>query len=490
MCGDINMSGCCFGKSADGANHVVADDVTTGDLVTITEEAYQVTADHLITTGSAGVDVTSVFGDLQMVMDPATTYATLRSGTSAFGISLEALGSGKLIKLGTNGQLRIGIQDDRTTVYGDLYVTGNIINLPTNYTFFTPSLVSAAGSLGSITYTTQSGVYSSNGVVTMFQIELAGGYASSSSTHLEIQALPISTDAGYYISNSSISTIQNPMGTITHGTNIDLDNYAIAAYTPLTGTASFDIVNTGFYFTGAVSSYTPTLTVDAGTFTYIVQNGVYTTIGTAVLFFIEMNVTYSGVTTAGLKISLPSGNGTVNCISTSIQPIIGGTGIEEPTMLVMNNSSTATFVNQVLNTNTPLNGSGGFHLFISGCYLPTGTVFHPIIIAQNGTWIDTGATINAKYSVSGNLLVFTMTYSATVTSTSTEIRLSGLPIVQVVKGVVNDIYASGLNLPLALFGDAGTNSMTFYSKGLGANMTTSFSGRSVVLNITGYYIIQ
>jgi hypothetical protein len=484
------MSGCCFGKSADGANHVVADDVTTGDLVTITEEAYQVTADHLITTGSAGVDVTSVFGDLQMIMDPTTTYATLRSGTSAFGISLEALGSGKLIKLGTNGQLRIGIQDDRTTVYGDLYVTGNIINLPTNYTFFTPVLVSAAGSLGAITYTTQSGVYSSNGVVTMFQIELSGGYASSNSTHLEVQALPISTDGGYYISSSSITTIQNPMGTIAHGTNIDLENYAIAAYTPLVGTSSFDILNSGFYFTGAVSSYSPVLTVDTGTFTYITNNGSYTTIGTAILFFAELNVTYSGVTTTSLQFSIPSANGSINCITNSIQPILGGTGIEEPTMLVMNSTSTAVFRNQVLNTNTPLSGSGGFHIFISGCYLPSGTVFHPVIIAQNGTWIESGLSTTAKYSISGNLLVFTMTYSATVTSSSTEIRLSGLPLIQVVKGVVNDVFTTGLVLPLALFGDAGTNSMTFYSKGLGQNMHTSFTSQAITMNITGYYIIQ
>lgn len=488
------MSAIFLGKTLTNEDDINAYTVVAYDIQTNTLEANSIVTDHIETTGPLGLDVHSATnGDLTVTIDPTTGYGTIRTSAEAFGLSLDVQGAGKIVKISTDGSLRVAIQDTRTTIYGDLYVTGNIINIPTNYIFFTPSLVSASGGLGVITYTTQTGVYTlSNGAI-LYQIEMAGGYAASTSTHLQIDTLPIASASNTYSSVDGISTVTQPLGGIipSTSTSIDLDDYVTATYIPLTGAASFDIALSGFYISASPSTFTPAFTIDTGTITYTVQIGEYITLNTGVVFFAEIACTYSGATTTSIQLNLPSSVGGLDCVTTTVQPVIGGTGLNGPTALTCNNgTSHGTFNNVALNNNVTISGAGSLHIYVTGTYLHTYTTFHPTIQAQVGTWIDTGYSMTAGYTTSGNILIFTLVYTATVTGTSSDIVLSGLPLTQAVKGVVNNVYTTGLPQPLCLYGATGSNNMTFYSKGLNQNLSVVLVSTPVVMKITGYYIIQ
>jgi hypothetical protein len=145
-----------------------------------------------------------------------------------------------------------------------------------------------------------------------------------------------------------------------------------------------------------------------------------------------------------------------------------------------------------LDSQIALSGAGTLAFTFTGFSLPAAisTSFTPIISATFGTWVDTGATINATYVNYNNMVFFTMTYSATVTSTSTEIRLTNLPLIATSTGVVAGCLITGLGLPIALRTISGTSTMTFYNSATQSKLVTSIVAQAVTMSISGYYISQ
>lgn len=498
-----------FGKTTSNANDIIADyisatditstEISTVDISTVTEEVTGVaTENHLVTTGPLGIDITSStfgnFGTMEVIMDPSTGYGIIQSDSTSNGISINASGPNKIIKLSTNGILRIGVQDSRTTVYGDLYVTGNIYNLPSIYSYFSPYLTSSSGSIGSISYTTRQGVYITLNGITFYSIALAGSYNSSSSSGIVINFsnLPNSAPPNNYISNAVITSLQNPSGgIIPFSSNTDLlYNYVTDTYIPLFGTGSFDILTSGFYLQTTGNSFTPTLSSGSSVFTFSTQNGSYTTYGGVFLYFITIVATYTGATGNTIDIENLPANTNISSVSTSVQ----STGLIQPNILIQNASTNySSLFNPSLNSYITLSGSGSLSIDVSGIIIPSGisTSFSPSIITFNGSWIDSSIVQTANYVIQGNIIFFTITYEAIVTSTSTDIRLSlnGLPLI-LSNCIVGDIYTTGLNLPLTLKSVPGSETFIFYNQATQSNLSVSIVNSTITFQVIGYYIAE
>lgn len=454
-------------------NHCSAGDMTstvfkTNDLTTQTLTGTTAVLDHVISD-----DMTITDGTDSLVVSPTTMISTE-------GFSFQTEGPGKSVQIVLNGSNRMVINDTRTTVYGDLYVTGTIFNVP-NYSNFTPFLMAQSGTMGTVNYSRQSGTYIQVGPFLVYQIELAGTVLSNQVTALSISTPPQSTQTNKsYGSSDIVTTLDLPIYASCTAQIMSLQNPE-ASTVALQGTLPFSFKCTGFYFTLPGTPFTPSFIIDQGTFAYSQQVGEYYKMGAATFFVYSLTASYSGVTTNTLGLTLPS---------TPAHPSVTKTILSDqnPLALLINQSST--FINPVTGSSSSLSGSGTITRQITGWYLDnTALSFSPILHPVGGTWVQTLPVMQAYYTSLNNIVTCTLTYSSQVTASTNQLQLQGLPLSMSNNVSCEIIASSNIDTPLSLVATDSSTYMTFWNPALNQPTQFQLSGL-VTFTIALVYISQ
>ena len=110
--------------------------------------------------------------------------------------------------------------------------------------------------------------------------------------------------------------------------------------------------------------------------------------------------------------------------------------------------------------------------------------FSPVFAAATGagTWIETSTSYTAKYVTSSGITCFNITYTGTVTATTSNLIITGMPINPTSKTVFSAIKT---NLSLSSFVWNGTYFSAYDNTYSQANISLAVS--SVSIQLSGYY---
>src|SRR6185437_1785090 len=426
-------------------NNLSSTTATIPTLTTTTASIPTLNATSITTSSLTTTDGTS-----SLVLSQ-NDFSLLQSSSSSSGISLQTTGSGT-IEFILNGTRRLVLSETRATFYGDLYLTGNIYSTP-SYTNYTPFLIANGGTLGTVNYSLQTGIYYQTGPLLVYQLQLAGSTTSSTVTALSVSSPPISslTDLPY-TSFNIITTLDQPILATAANQLISFTNPDLTTPTPLSS-GSFSIQVTGLYLTQLPSTYTPTFVVDSGSFQYSRQKGSYLKLSAATIVFIDLAATFSGVSTTSLSLSLPT---------TPSHPSIASVVSDQNPESFLTSSS---LINSITHTPTTITGSGSLSRQVTLLYLDsTALPFTPKIKANEGTWVETNPTWQAFYTTFQNFVVCTMTYSSQVVASATNLSLTGLPLSLNNNVSTELITSTNIDTPLSLQAIPSSSSMNFWNQ--------------------------
>lgn len=234
---------------------------------------------------------------------------------------------------------------------------------------FTPSLSSGAGALGTITYSSQNGIYSNMGPAIITNIKLIGTYSGSSSTQLRISGFP-------EVSSSNIiqyAGANNPgpfLPTVLEYNNSNIAPFKnlISDYS-LTGAGSFDYKGSSIFLDDTVSTnFTPTVSgSNIGTISYSIQKGYSYKVNQAVFYSIELQFTFIGATGGTLGLAgFPYKCGIIDCITKQIF-----CNFENPLKIIIKGTKqVAEIYNDGTNNSITLTGTGSnYYIKFTGNYL-------------------------------------------------------------------------------------------------------------------------
>ena len=250
-------------------------------------------------------------------------------------------------------------------------VTGYYLTSAASSTF-TPTIDSTA-TIGTPTYTSQVGKYGVFGNSNILYMNFAGSYTGATgSGTTTLKGLPNLTRSYGMFANTFVQgtafdqplIFENQVGTNTaYAFNSSTLGYMIAD-----SAKTFTLKGNMFFLTSTSNTFTPELFCvigTAGTVTYTVQTGYYTTVSGGVFYTFTMAGSYVNASGSILGVKgLPVQTGlqegyTCQIISTLPSPIIFATQAI---------SIYGVFINQSLQTNLSLTAAGTFSIRISGAY--------------------------------------------------------------------------------------------------------------------------
>lgn len=195
---------------------------------------------------------------------------------------------------------------------------------------FTPT-ITGTGTLGTLTYNTQTGAYGTIGSTTAYQSNLNISTTGTTLSVLNIAGFPsvVNTISS---TNSALLPMENVAGPAVlrfnpAGNTATMYNTASLLNTTVSTSSDMDIKASGYYIaTGISTTFVPVLGGDnVGTITYSEQTSRYETTGQCTIFTINMVGTYSGASCSQVKITgFTKTNGTTECITKQLFTDLGG----------------------------------------------------------------------------------------------------------------------------------------------------------------------
>lgn len=376
-------------------------------------------------------------------------------------------------------------------VNGNIYVAGKVYQ-----SSFTPELVANSGTLGSITYQKQTGVYniSADEKTVVYSINIIASFTGSVNCQIGFSGLP-SVCASIPTCTSNVEfkindIVQGPVGIYMGESSTNPYIIFVTGDAPLidgNGTLSL-LVSTAYCTSTAASTFTPSLSSGSGsigTVSYSTQSGIYSSMGSAIISHIKLIGTYLGSSSTQLRIS-----GFPAVSSSNIIQYAGANNPSPflPTALEFDNSNIAPIKNLIFDY--PLSGSGSFDYKGSAIFLDTtvSSSFTPSIAGNNLGPIT--YSIQKGYSYKTLQCVFyaiELQFSFT-TATEGSINISGFPYKCGILDSITKQLTCSFENPIKIILKGTTQTAEVYNDGTNNTVTLNGTGSNYYIKFTGTYL--